>query len=183
MNPLCVSAIAPTVLPIAIRPTTMIATISSPVLLRIAFSFLIDTHSSSYQVFHLTLVGTSYTVHIPADDPAASLTLRDRDLLQSSSRLLVLSRVDLALGVALLQCLQCLVVSRAHLARKKTAHDPDHQQNNGYPEEHHHPHSYEPPTSQAVHHIHHVRILLLKHHPHADHAVLSLSLRGRVAFI
>src|SRR6266699_3036422 len=101
MNPLCVSAIAPTVLPIASRPTTIIATISSPVLLRIALSFLIITHSSSCQVLHLTLVGVSYTVHIPADDPA-SMTLCDRGLLQSGSRLLVLGRVDLAFGVALL---------------------------------------------------------------------------------
>src|SRR6266702_7933157 len=140
MNPLCVSAIAPTVLPIASRPTTILDTISSPVRLRIALSFLIEILSSSCQLLHLTLVNTSYTVHIPPDDTAASITLRDRDLLQSSSRLLVLSRVDLTCGVALLQRLQRLVVSRAHLAREKTAHDPDHQQNNGYPEEHHHPH-------------------------------------------
>src|SRR6266487_4627981 len=110
MNPLCVSAIAPTVLPIASQPTTMIATISSPVLLRIALSFLIETSSSSCQMLHLTRVGTSYTVHIPADDPA-SMMLRDRSLLQSGSRLLVFGCVDLAFGVALLQCLQCLVVS------------------------------------------------------------------------
>src|SRR6266700_6689309 len=174
MNPLCVSAIAPTVLPIASRPTTMIATISRVVRLRIALSFLIEILSSSRQVLHLTLVGTSYTVHIPAEDPAK---LCDRGLLQPGSRLFVLGRVDLAFGVALPQCLQCLVVSRAHLAREQTAHDPDHEENNGYPEEHHYAHSQKPPTAPAVHHVHHVRIFLLKHHPHADHAVLSLSLR------
>src|SRR5579859_92447 len=88
-------------------------------------------------------------------------TLRNWGLLQPGARLLVLSRVDLTCGIALPQYLQRLVVSRAHLAREQTAHDPDHQENNGYPEEHHHAHSYEPPNAIHSKAVHHVRILLL----------------------
>src|SRR5437667_10356454 len=128
MNPLCVSAIAPTVLPIASRPTTMSATISSPVLLRIALSFLIETYSSLCQLFHPVLIDTSYTVHHPADDTAASMTLRDRDLLQSGSRVHVFGPADLSFGVALPKYRKCLVVPRPHPPRRQFKTDPAHQE-------------------------------------------------------
>src|SRR6266849_6974653 len=88
-------------------------------------------------------------------------TLRNWGLLQPGSRLLVLSRVDLTCGITLPQCLQRLVAPRTHLAREQAAHDPDHQENNGYPEEHHHAHPYKPPSAIHSKAVHHVRILLL----------------------
>src|SRR5216684_5442837 len=91
--------------------------------------------------------------------------LRDRDLLQPGSRLLVLSRVDRTFGITLPQGLQRLVAPRAHLAWEKTAHHPDHQQNNGHPEEDHHAHADEPPTTIHSKAVHHVRILLFCYGP------------------
>src|SRR5216683_3390282 len=126
MNPPCVIAIAPTVPPTASRPDTVIATISNIVRVRIALSFLLEPISSSRQSHHLVRAGLSSTQHIPL--PA----LHNRDVLQSGTRLLVLSRVDLTFCITLPQRLQRLVMPRTHLAWEKTTHNPDHQQNNGY---------------------------------------------------
>jgi hypothetical protein len=86
----------------------MTVTMSGAVRFRIALSFLIETLHSSHQVLHRTLGGASYTVYILSGDPA-NITLRDRGLLQPGPRLFVFSRIDLTGGIALLQCLQCLV--------------------------------------------------------------------------
>ncbi len=86
----------------------MIVTMSRAVRFRIALSFLIETLPSSHQVLHRTLGGASYTVHILPGDPA-NVTLLDRGLLQPGLRLIVLGSIDFTGGIALLQCLHCLV--------------------------------------------------------------------------
>src|SRR5712692_5690243 len=135
MNPPCVIAIAPTVPPTDRRPNTVIATISNIVRVRIALSFLLEPISSSCQAHHLVRADLSSTQHIPLS------ALHNRDVLQSGTRLLVLSRVDRTFCIPLLQRFQRLVMPRTHLTCVQTTHHPDHQQDNGYPEEHHHTHS------------------------------------------